>query len=1572
MRQLAWLIAFFATPALSSAPFYLTVERSFSPEEKPLVRLDFIDNKKPLKLRILAPVDTKAFLTKHRLISRAYSDPEVNLNPAHYLINGLEKINSPLSALRDLMAVDFRKAHLEQIDKPLKVIPDRDLAKLPQKFRIDAPKDFKVVHEQFWDLLRDGVKKKMEVPGFEDWLEPDESSYKQIFLDLPKLAPGIYVAQALQGNDEAQALIQISDLNVLVKQSPQSLIILATSATDAGPAPDLIAEARDNQGHWISLGKLDQNGTLQHSTTTALPGELLVEVHGGMSFGLVSTSFFASSTNLDSLYLFTDRPIFKPGDEVSFKGLLKENAKLKAVNQILLKDQIGVLVSQDEVLPVNSFGSFSGKLGLPQDANPGLYQLSAKSDDSEYMSQFRVQDYKKPTFFLQMLSESGNLRPGSTLSLKLKAERNAGGIPPEARYEIFVYRAAYREPQWVAEAGAGLKTERDYFGKTRGAITEADPQLIYSSIEQRETGEIIENGGFHGTWATASSFDPSTGVAAIELALPPELSPPKTSGQQWTYSVVVKAMDLQGSGALFSKEYFDTPAGLVLDIRTERHVLTNGSKAKVFVRSIFPDGRPAPEVKGELNFSTEPSGSKNLASQGFETDSRGLAELEVELGKVTGKIGMQAQAQRWAGNLLPVRTSSKKDFVLRPGEPAQALSDSADLELFQTEDLVGEGDKIQVVALLPKGWGHAGKETGLLYETLSTSRVESFRAFRATGRTLVQSLTVPSGLSETGFYYSLAMPSTAGKISEKTVSFRVAPRSKILTIDLRVPSEPLEPFTEAELSLVVKDDKGRVQPKVEVSLSVVDKAIYAIQSELRPTLLDFFYPLPRLNLQNFVNTTLKGYGYADAIRVPTLKLGALKPRSKIALRREKDTAAFFPHLVTNEAGEARVRFALPENQTIWKITALAQDSKGRFGEASHEFRSEARFELRLAAPMFMRKSDSLKVPLTLANQTTAPQNFEIGITPRAVSLIPLTGKREVKAKGEEILFSEVVASDDGKAVVGINASVDGVKIATDYDWNVIPKGIVQRIASPMVLGAKRLETPLPTDGKVKALHVAMRPGALGLALRAARYLVSYPYGCTEQLVSSTLPNLLTMELLGKEKEPSRAARQAKVQAAMGLGKLTERQLSDGSFVMWPHDDKGSLMATILALDLLELADEVGQPNVTASAYKAKHWLKEQWEADITNQIPDHPFLNAVWAAQSYKLPEYMKQLIDAEDSPEVFWSLAEAVNTRAFYPKLMDKKSAQDLTRFLKESLVSQGTFANVNDPIAALGFPSKDARMVAVALGALEKLGELDSSTKRVGLGKLAGFMGGGYWHSTFDSAAVILNLRGIINGEHMALNLEKPLPQVKNLSGQVLPGIERALGGFELTLGAGEIKDLVSLDFSGLSEDYWVSADYDVYTEQADVTAGNAGFSVARTLYKLEGTKATVIEPGGIIPKGAEIASVIKVQSSEPRLRWGHYIIIEDPVPAFAESVPEDLLLLKPSGLIADTDFAMIKETQRKPPVTTRVIDWSDSTSVMTVATVWQNTYEGKVYLPPASVKAMYDESLVGYSPGVSLEAR
>src|SRR5262249_47644434 len=144
----------------------------------------------------------------------------------------------------------------------------------------------------------------------------------------------------------------------------------------------------------------------------------------------------------------------------------------------------------------------------------------------------------------------------------------------------------------------------------------------------------------------------------------------------------------------------------------------------------------------------------------------------------------------------------------------------------------------------------------------------------------------------------------------RAVPIKVDSAERSLTIAIKPDRDVYRPGDKATVDLQVTDGYGR-PTQAEVSLGVVDEAIYGISEELAPDIFKFFHG----QRPNRVTTV---YSFAERM------LGGADKDSRSRVRQNfKDTAFWAPALRTDPSGRARVTFDWPDNLTTWRFTARA-------------------------------------------------------------------------------------------------------------------------------------------------------------------------------------------------------------------------------------------------------------------------------------------------------------------------------------------------------------------------------------------------------------------------------------------------------------------------------------------------------------------------------------------------------------------------------------------------------------------------------------------------------------------------
>src|SRR5262249_29306289 len=124
---------------------------------------------------------------------------------------------------------------------------------------------------------------------------------------------------------------------------------------------------------------------------------------------------------------------------------------------------------------------------------------------------------------------------------------------------------------------------------------------------------------------------------------------------------------------------------------------------------------------------------------------------------------------------------------------------------------------------------------------------------------------------------------------------------------------------------------------------------------------------------------------------------------------------------------------------------------------------------------------------------------------------------------------------------------------------------------------KTISLNLPADAHAQArsLRIEAAPSIAGTLFGALDYLTAYPYGCTEQTMSSFLPNVIVAQALKDIKSTSiRASNELGTKVQRGMDRLYGFQHDDGGWGWW-KDDKTDPFMTAYVVDGLTLASRAG-------------------------------------------------------------------------------------------------------------------------------------------------------------------------------------------------------------------------------------------------------------------------------------------------------------------------------------------------------------------------------------------------------------
>lgn len=251
----------------------------------------------------------------------------------------------------------------------------------------------------------------------------------------------------------------------------------------------------------------------------------------------------------------------------------------------------------------------------------------------------------------------------------------------------------------------------------------------------------------------------------------------------------------------------------------------------------------------------------------------------------------------------------------------------------------------------------------------------------------------------------------------------------------------------------------------------------------------------------------------------------------------------------------------------------------------------------------MTEGDEIALPVVLRNYLDKTQTVNAEIKPESwFELLSAARKRvEVKAgdAGQVIFDFRAVASvKDGRQRV--TAFGSDASDAVEKPVNVHPDGEeIAATTSGVFTSAGSLDINVPTDaikGSTRA-ELKIYPNLMAHALEGVEGILQRPYGCGEQTISSTYPNVMILRYLEPESEKLSApmrkvAEKARRYAQAGYERLLGYRAESGGFSYWGRGE-ADLALTAYALRFLNDARDFTAVDEEVMAGARKFILSRQ-------------------------------------------------------------------------------------------------------------------------------------------------------------------------------------------------------------------------------------------------------------------------------------------------------------------------------------------------------------------------------------------
>ncbi|MFN6962915.1 MAG: MG2 domain-containing protein [Pyrinomonadaceae bacterium] len=312
-----------------------------------------------------------------------------------------------------------------------------------------------------------------------------------------------------------------------------------------------------------------------------------------------------------------------------------------------------------------------------------------------------------------------------------------------------------------------------------------------------------------------------------------------------------------------------------------------------------------------------------------------------------------------------------------------------------------------------------------------------------------------------------------------------------------------------------------------------------------------------------------------------------------------ETLVWRPEVVTDKRGRAEVAFKMADNITTWKMFAIASTKKGKIGVIEKEITAFQPFFVDLDPPKFLTAGDEIWLPTQVRNYTERPQRVDVTLD-KAAWFTLLGGERKqvdvASGSSENAVFGFRAHSPvkDGKQRVTAIARSDSDAI--ERAVTVRPDGEeIVRTDSRVFERSTKFEIDFPANALAgtQRAEIKIYPNLFSHVADSVEGLLQRPYGCGEQTISSTYPNLMILKFAAKD---SALRGKAERYLRKGYERLAGYQTSSGGFSYWGPKDSPDIALTAYAIRFLNDA----RPFVDVDEgmiERAQSWLVSQQRAD---------------------------------------------------------------------------------------------------------------------------------------------------------------------------------------------------------------------------------------------------------------------------------------------------------------------------------------------------------------------------------------
>ncbi len=1039
----------------------------------------------------------------------------------------------------------------------------------------------------------------------------------------------------------AQSIIQLTDIGIAWKQSKESTMIYGFSLKSGTPIPNLNVRITDSVAKTLAESQTDENGVAYIDAVTYsgvdtrlfLDASINADRHAmGFYEDLSSLGLWSFSVNQrwDDVktgerrtLIFTDRNVYKPGEEVKIKSLsrfIDANQLIGAGEgraQLKVFDPMRRMIVDKEI-NFDRSGAFNESFTLPS-AGLGWYSVeidfnNPESEDENWRlfarHSFQVEEYRVNTFEVALDADESYI---SNLNFEVPLSANYYMGKPLSKAQL----------EWNINAHSSYPRPLGFDGFYFGDLT------INDSTHQ--------DGG-------QATLTPS-GTAAIKFILPEQSKNPSPRDIRLSARVTDANQQTISDSVSFTVHSSDFYLGL----REPEGIHRSGETATFSLAAAGADGKVYTEpvaatilVEKEIWTTVKVMGSNGRMTHRNDRRLQTVSEEKIQLRtKVDPDSGLTLAQPHLinfeeAGDFVITVTSrdgqnrpvlTRSEFtVIGAEEPSWSWYDVIRIDLIPDKENYEIGDTAKILARSPV-FGTAlftTERSGVRstqsveidqYETVLEVPIE-----KGDAPNIYASLLIIRGSDESPHIHTSAdyrLGYTELKIDDNESHLEV-------TIDSGE-AEFYQPGEEVTVIASITGHDGQPASGADVTFFAVDEGVLSLTGHQTPNPHEIFHaPFPL--------SVFTGQSISDLIPENPLEQDFMNKGYVIGgggggngidpdkIRKDFKALAFWePKLTTGSDGTVSTTFTAPDNLTTFRLMAVVAEGN-RFGHGEAPLVINKPLIIEPALPGFSNITDQIDVTAVLHNNTSQTQEVEIkvqlddhaafltaiGETLNTNLSAPTRALRTETAfldpGATETLSFPIALTETGQAkwTWSVQSSTDtSLKDVTESTLEIgYPLPLLRESHSFRIQNGRSLENALSQveprllEGNGE-IELTLSNSRLVGATDALEYLLTYPYGCVEQTTSSIVPWLSTMQLRQVMPQLNKSDEEISEVISKGIDRLFSMQTGNGGLGYWPGATKAELWGSAYAGVAIALAQNQGIPVPKERAASLWNYLSSQ-------------------------------------------------------------------------------------------------------------------------------------------------------------------------------------------------------------------------------------------------------------------------------------------------------------------------------------------------------------------------------------------